>query len=254
MTDHRARSGTIDELRRSRTLGIMTLTREDLADGRLLRMIARACPELVTMSDEEREATRYDFLATHPAGRDLWVFGYGSLIWNPAIQAAEHRRARLDGHHRRFCVWAPVGRGTPERPGLVLGLMPGGACDGIAFRVTAADVESETRVLWLREMITGVYAPARLPVDTPSGPVECLAFVANVTNDRFVGDLDEQQTAAVIAAASGSMGRCRDYLDRTLHKLRDEGMDDPHLGDLQARIDAIDAANGASSPAPTANR
>ena len=91
--------------------------------------------------------------------QDVWVFGYGSLMWNPAFHHVELRPARLHGWHRSFCLWNTFGRGSPEKPGLMLALQPGGACAGVALRIAADAVPSELGVLWNREMLTGAYLP-----------------------------------------------------------------------------------------------
>jgi cation transport regulator ChaC len=112
-------------------------------------------------------------------GAPLWVFGYGSLMWNPGFPHLERQPAVLHGYHRRFCVLSHYYRGTPERPGLVLGLDRGGSCRGIAFKVAPDDVEAVVAYLWEREMVTGVYRPSLRQIRLPSGPVTACCFLAD---------------------------------------------------------------------------
>lgn len=122
------------------------------------------------LPDSEVEQSRRDVLSTITAQQqDLWVFAYGSLMWNPGFHFAEVRRAHLPGYARRFSLGTTIGRGTPDCPGLVLTLEPDtdGACEGLVFRIPAPLVDAESRLLWRREMITGAYCPALLALPTP---------------------------------------------------------------------------------------
>ena len=114
----------------------MVITREALADGSLLAGVrARLLPGMVVRSDAEIEASLDATLATHEPGADVWVFGYGSLMWNPAFDYAERQVGIVRGYHRRFCLWLEMGRGSPANPGLMLALDRGGVCRGVAFRI-----------------------------------------------------------------------------------------------------------------------
>jgi hypothetical protein len=148
----------------------MVLTRAMLEDGGLLRMVAETSPDLPVLSAEERAASLAATLRKRPAGDGVWLFAYGSLIWNPAIAFAERRFARINGWHRAFCLSTVAGRGTPDAPGLVLGLDRGGACTGAAFRVAEADIETELALLWQREMLSGSYAPRWVPAGPSPAP------------------------------------------------------------------------------------
>src|SRR5262245_56842025 len=176
-------------------------------------------------SHEEREAIRSRVLA----GRldpDLWLVAYGSLMWDPRIQIVEIRRATLAGYHRRFCLRLSLGRGSLERPGLMLALDEGGSCDGLAFRIPAAVVNRETDILWMREMSSEAYTPVFVPIDTPNGPLEALAFIA----DRGAGiycRLDAESTAQAIASATGLLGSNLSYLDNICEHLAVLRISDP---------------------------
>ncbi|WP_366556079.1 gamma-glutamylcyclotransferase [Aquibaculum sediminis] len=171
-----------------------------------------------------------------PKDRDWWVFGYGSLMWNPGFPHHEGRSALLRGYHRRFCVFSLRYRGTPERPGLVLGLAPGGACRGMAFRVPASDGEEVLDYLWEREMVTGVYRPRWLRVDTPQGPAHALSFVADPGHGQYCR-LNAESTAALIRQGVGQRGPCRDYLINTERHLREMGIRDRMLTRLIALLE-----------------
>lgn len=219
------------------------ITREALRDDVVRRMMqATADGSYQPLSQEELDRRRRTALAAMPPG-DLWVFGYGSLIWNPTFHHVEARPARLFGYHRRFCLWAPVGRGTPDRPGLWLGLAPGGSCRGMAFRIAAEQRDEETDLLWRREMLGGGYVARRQRLDTPNGPVESIAFVANRANPRYVADLPVERVADAIAHAAGPLGPCRDYLFATLEHLQRLGLADPALRRLAAKVRTLAPAS-----------
>lgn len=191
------------------------------------------------LSEEELQASRRRWLASHPEGTDLWVFGYGSLIWHPAIHYVERRSARLDGFSRRFCLWTPVGRGSPECPGLVLGLMPGPVCEGIAYRIAGDQVDAESDILWRREMLGDGYQPCWVKLDTARGVVHALTFVINPGHERFAGDLSLEAVAQAVAHAEGALGSNRDYLFNTLKHLHDEGLRDPALEALAEQVEQL---------------
>jgi cation transport protein ChaC len=198
------------------------------------------------LSDAQLEATRLALLGPWLDGRDLWVYGYGSLMWDPGFHFAEVRLAELQGYRRRFAHRTHLGRGSPECPGLMLTLEPGeGCCTGLAFRVEGALAAHESTLLWRREMIRGIYRPALLPVLTPQGPVQALVFGANPAHADHMGELSLQDTAAVIAAARGVLGSNREYLEQLLWQLEHLGIADPHLRELDACVRALGAGDAA---------
>ncbi len=175
------------------------------------------------------------------AGADLWVFGYGSLMWNPGFAYAERRAARLHGWRRRFCVWSFRYRGTPDRPGLVLGLDRGGSCRGVAYRVAAADAADVLDYLWEREMISRVYQPRLAPVRVldDGRMVRACAFTVDRSHDQFCGGLDDDALAARIASCGGERGSNLDYLANTVLHLEREGAPDRGLARLLAAARAL---------------
>ena len=138
----------------------LKLTRESILDGTFHAAVRSSLgPNVRFMSDAERAAQIGAILARAPRRRRIWVFAFGSLIWNPAFHLVERRTARIHGFHRQFCLWARAGRGSPERPGLMLSLEPGGSCAGVAYRLAASAAATELDVLWRREMATMAYRP-----------------------------------------------------------------------------------------------
>ncbi len=169
--------------------------------------------------------------------RPLWVFGYGSLIWNPGFTPSERRVVTLSGYRRALCVWAVHYRGNETYPGLVFGLDPGQwSCQGQVLRVAQADREAVLGYLWDREMIGGVYRPALLPCHGPDGEVLALTFVCNTEHERYAGALSENRITEVVATAQGRCGSNREYVDSTWQSLADLRVSDPELDAIVMRL------------------
>ncbi|MDJ0386667.1 gamma-glutamylcyclotransferase [Roseomonas sp. E05] len=171
---------------------------------------------------------------------DLYVFGYGSLIWKPGFAYAARHPALLHGFHRRFCLWSREYRGTPDCPGLVLGLDRGGACRGVAFRVPAAEAAGVLAYLDAREMIGDHYQRRRLPVRLlDTGAVrQAVTFVANRRGQAYCREMTPERAAVAIARGSGRMGPNRDYLLNTVTHLRSLGVRDAALDRIAALLPA----------------
>lgn len=180
-------------------------------------------------------------------GQDIWIFGYGSLMWNPGFSHLEARPALLRGYHRKFCVYSLRYRGTPECPGLVLGLDRGGSCRGIAFRVAAADAADVIEYLWDREMISRAYRPKRLPVRAGPSVVEACTFVAERRHSQYCGNLDLPRMAERIRHGCGDRGPNQDYLSNTVHHLRELGIHDESLERLLAEVTSGDRRQGGAA-------
>ena len=139
---------------------------------------------------------------------DLWVFGYGSLMWRPGFPYLESRVARLIGAHRALCVYSWVHRGTSERPGLVLGLDRGGACRGIAFRVAGEERERVIAYLREREQVTSVYLERMRPIQLSDGRrASALAYLVDREHAQYAGKLDEETQFRFVAEARGDRAR-----------------------------------------------
>ncbi|HEV7915741.1 MAG TPA: gamma-glutamylcyclotransferase [Albitalea sp.] len=162
-------------------------------------------------------------------GKDLWVFGYASLIWRPEFESAEQRPATVYGWHRALEMLSNVNRGTPACPGLVFALVGGGSCRGMAYRMEPARAHEELERLWLREMPTGVYDPRWLPCRTPQGTVQALAFTLSRTSPSYVGRLPDDHLVDVLRTACGRYGTTLDYLVGTAASLRGCGIRDREI-------------------------
>jgi len=172
---------------------------------------------------------------------ELWVFGYGSLIWRPGFPFVERRPARLAGAHRALCVYSWVHRGTPERPGLVLGLDRGGTCRGVAFRVAALDRDAVVDYLREREQVTSVYLERLREIRfDDGGRAEALTYVVDRHHGQYAGKLEEDTQFTIIAGAAGRSGANRDYVVNTAAHLAELGMPDRLLSRLAARLAAAD--------------
>ena len=170
---------------------------------------------------------------------DLWVFGYGSLMWRPGFAYREARHARLTGYRRCFCIYSVYHRGTARRPGLVLGLDRGGACEGIAYRVAGPDVAQTVGYLRAREQVNGVYRETHVPVALIEGPrreVQALTYIVERAHPSYAGQLPLALQARLIRAGSGLSGNNLDYLISTLRHLDELGIRERELERLLAVI------------------
>lgn len=170
---------------------------------------------------------------------DLWVFGYGSLIWRPGFDALERRQARLVGAHRALCVYSYVHRGTPERPGLVLGLDRGGNCRGVAYRVAASRRQSTIDYLREREQATMVYLENHRTVwldDDPQQSVKALCYVVDRGHVQYAGRLSLADQLHYVRQGHGRSGNNRDYVIETVKALEKLGFRDAELHLLAERL------------------
>lgn len=175
---------------------------------------------------------------------DLWVFGYGSLIWRPGFDYLERRMARLDGFARRFSLTSRFYRGTPERPGLVLGLdwAPGECCIGVAYRICPTKEREVRDYLVERELVSYAYFETRYPVEILCAGAgrgtrpEALCYVVDRSHPQYAGGLSPDEQADIIATAVGPSGPNAEYLMNTLAHLEELGIADPELSDLAEKV------------------
>jgi cation transport protein ChaC len=189
------------------------------------------------LTDEQLSASLTATLAKKPKGAGWWVFGYGSLLWNPLFPVAEARAALVHGLHRRFCLRSLATRGTPEHPGLVLALEPGGMCHGVVYRLPTPLALDELHLLWRRELVVGGYEPRWVHLRAGGRRLTAITFVVKRDHPQYARlSLDDQ--AAVIAQACGAFGTSCDYLMRTRAALASHGIVDRYLERLAHEVDA----------------
>lgn len=182
-------------------------------------------------------------------GDDFWVFGYGSLMWRPGFDFIERTQAFVHGYHRSLCVFSHVHRGTPESPGLVLGLDYGGSCHGVAFKVAAAARAETLAYLRARELVTSVYVERIVGLRLPGGGVtRALTFVVDRAHEQYAGRLPIEEMARLVARGVGASGANPDYVRNTYEHLRQLEVHDSALAEIVRRLKA------SNDTAPAAER
>lgn len=231
------------------------LNREFLLSGRLAEEIRKWSPETRVLSDEERNASLHRLLEERPeydgpggAGQGVWVFAYGSLIWNPMVHFVQREVAHTPDWHRNFCLSTKGGRGTPENPGLMLGLRPGGGCTGVAFRIAEDLIVPELDLLWRREMVARGYIPRWVPLHDRAGALvgRGIAFTIDPEGPGYC-DLEEAVVVRRLATASGRMGTAAEYLYRTRDGLRELAIHCPFVERIASLVDTEMAALSANN-------
>jgi glutathione-specific gamma-glutamylcyclotransferase len=181
-----------------------------------------------------------EIAALRDGAQPVWIFAYGSLIWDPEFCYAEAEPALLRGYHRSFCVYSYDYRGTSAQPGLVLGLDRGGSCRGMVFRLPPDSLAEAVDRLWLREMSgRPVYNMRLLRVLTGRGTQRTFAFTVLRDRPDYAGRLPLDEAARLILNAAGRRGACRDYFDNTLRHLEQLGLADSALRRLAQRVEAL---------------
>ena len=222
-----------------------TLCRGDLESGRMRSLYVEALGgQGHALTDEQLSESLTTTLGAKPKGAGWWVFGYGSLLWNPLFPFVESRPGVLRGLHRRFCLYSHASRGTRDAPGLVLALDRGGACTGVVYRLPAPVALDELHLLWRREMVVGSYRPKWVRVQCGERAIVALAFTVRHDHPQYTGKLAHDEQARIIASAAGAFGSSLDYLERTRVALVSHGIVDAYLEDIAARVGALrDAAD-----------
>ena len=193
-----------------------------------------------SMSDGLPDPMPPEIVALRDSAEPVWIFAYGSLMWDPDFPRAEAEAALLRGYHRSFCLYSYDYRGTGMRPGLTLGLDRGGACRGIALRLPPKTLAAQLDSLWAREMTAPrVYDMRLLPVWTARGSRKAFAFTVRRDHADYAGRLSSEDVARIIAGATGRRGACRDYLADTVNHLAGLGIADASLQRLARRVEAL---------------
>ncbi len=215
------------------------LNRQAILDGHITRLARSKPGSMRLMPDDERADHIARTLAEAPSLDEVWVYAYGSLIWNPALHYADTVKCMVAGFHRSFCFWTVLGRGSAENPGLMLGLEPGGTSNGLAYRIDATNLDTEMDILFRREMMSYVYQPTWVDAqvaDNSGRRVKVLAFVVDPAHERFCGGLDMATMVRHIATAEGSFGRNCEYLFQLVENLHQLGFEDPAMAELQDNV------------------
>lgn len=207
--------------------------------------------EAERLSAEALDRSLDEALAGHDPRAPLWVFAYGSLMWNPGLAFVAKRVGTIYGFHRNFCLWSRINRGTPDKPGLVLTLERGGSCRGLAFRLTGSTSRDELRALWRREMSLGSYHPRWLEFHAGADRIPALAFIVNRACSGYAGRLPMEAMVQSIATARGKFGSSAEYLFQTQAALESHGILDSRVKRLADRVKAYLAHNAPVASAAT---
>ncbi|MCR9135158.1 MAG: gamma-glutamylcyclotransferase [Alphaproteobacteria bacterium] len=206
-----------------------------------MRAVLERQPELAWVLDllytkAQRDESRQQALSAKTGG-DLWIFAYGSLMWDPAMHFQEVRRAHALDFERRFILKDVYGgRGTREAPGLMAALDHGTGCHGLAFRVAEADLETETEILWRREMAGDAYIPTFITTIIDGKPVDALTFVANRASDSICREITHQDQISFISTGSGFLGTSLEYLENIVRQFHALGIFDEECSALLAEV------------------
>ncbi|MGI4982952.1 MAG: gamma-glutamylcyclotransferase [Janthinobacterium lividum] len=212
------------------------LTRLALTSGAYLSTL-EGLPRELRWSEADIARSLAAMLSGQKEDADVWIFGYGSLIWNPLTDHAERHPAVLDGWHRSFCQRLTVGRAAAHAPGRMLGLRCGGGTDGVVYRLAAATREEELRLIWIREMAMGTYRPIWAPVRLADGTlVRAIVFVADPDHPHYECDSEIETVAPLIAEARGPWGSNAEYVFKLAAALEHHKMRDVYIIELAARI------------------
>jgi len=174
-----------------------------------------------------------NYLTEFPLPKELWIFAYGSLMWNPEMQVIDSQQGKVHNLQRGFNLLSTVHRGTKEYPGLVLSLRDGGYCEGLAFRIARESKKKDFKNLWLREMATMFYQPCMCKVTTKTGIINAITFVADKKHEQYV-DFGTAQCASIISQAHGGRGSNMDYFNNTSLHLKKLNINDPLFSNISA--------------------
>ena len=190
-------------------------------------------------NEDDREGAKQRWLDMISPSEPAWIFAYGSLMWDPGFVFEAVEPATVFGYHRRFCIYSHIYRGTPQHPGLVLGLDRGGSCQGRAFQIAPSAAREVLGMVWDREMIYRVYLPRDFYAHIGNRRVLCRTFVANPNHEQYAGRMSNREAAQMIAGATGKAGPNNVYLENTLHHLQSLGLKDGGLRRLQSDVQRI---------------
>ena len=210
------------------------LSRKDMVSGHFYEEHANTLPAGMVWDKKSIYQSLVDTLAQREPNQPVWVFAYGSLMWNPLITIEEMRKGILKGWQRRFNLKLISGRASQQHPGRMLSLDHGGETQGMAFRLADDDqLVDELKVIWTREMITGLYLPRWESVKLTSGEtIQAIVFVSNVAHPDHVPDESPESASSIIALAEGSIGTNTDYVMQLYSTLQSWCIEDPYIQDV----------------------
>ena len=220
--------------------GSVKLTRENITQGRLGEKIKSISGSDRVLTKDELITERRKIIPDTGIGEDIYIFAYGSLLWNPTVEYEEQFLAKTYGFHRSFCMKTNLGRGSFINPGLMLGLDKGGSCRGSAFKLKKSDAVKNVDILFRREMVTGAYRPKLLKTKLENGKkVLSVAFTVDKKHKNYFGQKDIKIKARMIAKASGFLGSCKEYFDNTLDSLSELNITDTEMSAISNYFEKI---------------
>ncbi len=185
-----------------------------------------------TMSNEDLNNSIKKILQGRCLDDGIWLFGYGSLMWNPDFEMVDKISGEIEGYHRKLCLKSLVYRGTPDYHGLVFGLEIGYSCQGMCFRIAPEKVKTELMKVWKREMFAGTYIPKWVKVKINQSYISAVTFVINKKHDHYLPNLEFKEVVKRVVRAKGKRGSCQDYVKNTIKHLKKFGLRDKYLDTL----------------------
>ena len=220
--------------------GSVKLTRENITQGRLGEKIRSISGSDKVLSQDELISERRKVIPDNGIGEDIYIFAYGSLLWNPTIDYEEQFLAKIYGFHRSFCMKTNLGRGSFENPGLMLALDYGGSCRGSAFRLNKKDSIKNIDILFKREMVTGAYKPKLIKTKLENNKnVLSLAFTVDKKHKNYFAKKNTFIKAKMIFKARGFLGTCQEYFDNTLESLEELAIKDLEMRAISYHLKKI---------------
>jgi glutathione-specific gamma-glutamylcyclotransferase len=214
------------------------LTRQAIHSGEYLDHF-ESLPNLWTV--DRIQSSLAETMKLRPAGTDnVWIFAYGSLMWNPMVHFDRRQVATLHGWHRSFCLRMEMGRASPEMPGRMLALESGGHAHGLALKLPLSTMEEELQLIWIREMVLGSYKPtwARVTLDDDT-EMHAIVFVADTSRDQYAPDSCVTTVAPLVARAAGKFGSNAEYLFKLVAALSESSLRDPYIEELAGEVQRI---------------